>query len=157
MEMTLEVIVVPVSDVNRAKDFYAGKLGFNVDTDAELSDEFRVVQLTPAGSGCSIILMTQGAQMEPGTLKGLQLVVPELRSTRDELAGRGVEVSEVQLIEGGPPRPAEPDDQLDYRGFVFFEDPDGNGWAIQQLSQPLAARTAALAAADGPRGAPDSG
>jgi catechol 2,3-dioxygenase-like lactoylglutathione lyase family enzyme len=157
MEMTLEVIVVPVSDVNRAKDFYAGKLGFNVDTDAELSDEFRVVQLTPAGSGCSIILMTQGAQMEPGTLKGLQLVVPELRSTRDELAGRGVEVSEVQLIEGGPPRPAEPDDELDYRGFVFFEDPDGNGWAIQQLSQPLAARTAALAAADGPRGAPDSG
>jgi len=157
MEMTLEVIVVPVSDVNRAKDFYAGKLGFNVDTDAELSDEFRVVQLTPAGSGCSIILMTQGAQMEPGTLKGLQLVVPELRSTRDELAGRGVEVSEVQLIEGGPPRPAEPDDQLDYRGFVFFEDPDGNGWAIQQLSQPLAARTAALAAADGPRGGPDSG
>ena len=157
MDMTLEVIVVPVSDVNRAKDFYAGKLGFNVDTDAQLSDEFRVVQLTPAGSGCSIILMTQGAQMEPGTLKGLQLVVPELRSTRDDLAGRGVEVSEVQVIEGGPPRPAEPDDQLDFRGFVFFEDPDGNGWAIQQMSQPLAARTAALAAADGPRGAPDSG
>jgi catechol 2,3-dioxygenase-like lactoylglutathione lyase family enzyme len=157
MDMTLEVIVVPVSDVNRAKDFYAGKLGFNVDTDAQLSDEFRGVQLTPAGSGCSIILMTQGAQMEPGSLKGLQLVVPELRSTRDDLAGRGVEVSEVQVIEGGPPRPAEPDDQLDYRGFVFFEDPDGNGWAIQQMSQPLAARTAALAAADGPRGAPDSG
>jgi catechol 2,3-dioxygenase-like lactoylglutathione lyase family enzyme len=156
MEMTLEVIVVPVADVERAKEFYAGKLGFNVDTDAQLSDDFRVVQLTPPGSGCSIILMTQGAQMEPGTLKGPQLVVSDLRATREELAARGVEVSEVQVIAGGPPRLAEPDDQLDYQGFVFFEDPDGNGWAIQQLSQPLAARTAALAAADAPRGAPES-
>jgi SAM-dependent methyltransferase len=155
MEMTLEVIVVPVADVERAKQFYAGKLGFNVDTDAQISDDFRVVQLTPPGSGCSIVLMTQGAQMEPGTLKGLQLVVQDLRSAREELAARGLEVSEVQVIEGGPPRPAEPDEQLDYRGFVFFEDPDGNGWAIQQLSQPLAARTAALAAAEGPHGAPE--
>jgi hypothetical protein len=101
------------------------------------------------------MLMTQGAQMEPGTLKGPQLVVPDLRSFRAELAERGVEASEVQVIAGGPPRPAGPDDQLDYQGFVFLEDPDGNAWAIQQLSQPLAARTAALAAADGPRGAPD--
>lgn len=155
MEMTLEVLVVPVADVERAKEFYAEKLGFNVDTDAQLSDDFRVVQLTPPGSGCSIILMTKGAQMEPGTLKGPQLVVADLRATRQELAERGVEVSEVQVIDGGPPRPAEPDDQLDYRGFVFFEDPDGNGWAIQQLSQPLAERAAALAAATGPRGAPD--
>ena len=156
MEMTLEVIVVPVADVDRAKDFYAGKLGFNVDTDAQLTEDFRVVQLTPPGSGCSIILMTQGAQMKPGTLKGPQLVVPDLRATREELAARGVAVSEVQVVEGGPPRPAGPDDQLDYRGFVFFEDPDGNGWAIQQLSQPLADRTATLAAPEGPRGAPDA-
>jgi catechol 2,3-dioxygenase-like lactoylglutathione lyase family enzyme len=155
MEMTLEVIVVPVADVGRAKDFYAGKLGFNVDTDAQLTEDFRVVQLTPPGSGCSIILMTQGAQMEPGTLKGPQLVVPDLRAAREELAQRGVEVSDVQVIAGGPPRPANPDDQLDYQGFVFFEDPDGNGWAIQQLSQSLAERTTALAAAEGPRGAPD--
>lgn len=156
MDMTLEVIVVPVADVERAKDFYAGKLGFNVDTDAQLSDDFRVVQLTPPGSGCSIVVMTQGAQMEPGTLKGPQLVVPDLRAVREELAERGVEVSEVQVIAGGPPRPAGPDDQLDYQGFVFFEDPDGNTWSIQQVSQPLSERTAALAAADGPRGAPDS-
>jgi catechol 2,3-dioxygenase-like lactoylglutathione lyase family enzyme len=156
MEMTLEVVVVPVADVERAKEFYAGKLGFNVDTDAQLSDAFRVVQLTPPGSGCSIMLMTRGAQMEPGTLKGLQLVVPDLPATREELAARGVEVSEVQVIESGPPRPAEPDEQLDYRGFVFFDDPDGNGWGIQQLSQSLADRTAALAAAEGPRGAPDA-
>jgi catechol 2,3-dioxygenase-like lactoylglutathione lyase family enzyme len=156
MEMTLEVIVVPVADVERAKQFYAGKLGFNVDTDAQLTEDFRVVQLTPPGSGCSILLMTQGVQMEPGTLKGPQLVVQDLRSAREELAQRGVEVSEVQVIEGGPPRPAEPDEELDYRDFVFFEDPDGNGWAIQQLSQSLADRTAALATADSPRGAPDA-
>jgi catechol 2,3-dioxygenase-like lactoylglutathione lyase family enzyme len=155
MDMTLEVIVVPVSDVERAKEFYAGKLGFNVDTDAQPTNDFRVVQLTPPGSGCSIMLMTQGAQLEQGALKGLQLVVQDLRSVREELAGRGVEVSEVQVIAGGPPRPAGPDDQLDYQGFVFFEDPDGNAWAIQQLSQPLAEREAALAPADGPRGAPD--
>ena len=156
MEMTLEVIVVPVTDVERAKDFYAGKLGFNVDTDAQLSDEFRVIQLTPPGSSCSIIVMSQGAQMEPGTLKGPQLVVQDLRAVREELAKRGVEVSEVQVIAGGPPRPATPDDVLDYQGFVFLEDPDGNAWAIQQLSQPLAAREAALDAAEGPRGAPDA-
>jgi catechol 2,3-dioxygenase-like lactoylglutathione lyase family enzyme len=156
MEMTLEVLVVPVSDVERSKDFYADKLGFNVDTDAQLSDDFRVVQLTPPGSGCSIMLMSLGAQMAPGTLKGVQLVVPDLRATREDLAGRGVEVSEVQVIAGGPPRPAGPDDRLDYQGYVFFEDPDGNGWGIQQLSQSLEDRKAALAAADGPRGAPDT-
>lgn len=155
MDMTLEVIVVPVSDVERAKDFYADKVGFRVDTDAQLTDEFRVVQLTPQGSGCSIMLMTQGVQMEPGALKGAQLVVQDIRAAREELAGRGVEVSEVQFIGGGPPRPATPDDQLDYQGYVFFEDPDGNGWAIQQLSQPLAERTAALASAGTPRGAPE--
>jgi catechol 2,3-dioxygenase-like lactoylglutathione lyase family enzyme len=154
--MTLEVLVVPVSDVERSKQFYADKLGFNVDTDAQLSEDFRVVQLTPPGSGCSIMLMSQGAQMEPGTLKGVQLVVPDLRATREELAERGVAVGEVQVIAGGPPRPAAPDDQLDYQGFVFFEDPDGNGWGIQQLSQSLEDRKAALAAAEGPRGAPDS-
>jgi catechol 2,3-dioxygenase-like lactoylglutathione lyase family enzyme len=155
MDMTLEVLVVPVTDVERAKDFYGDKLGFNVDTDAQLSDDFRVVQLTPPGSGCSIMLMSQGAQMAPGTLKGVQLVVPDLRATREELAERGVGVSEVLVMAGGAPRPAGPDDQLDYQGYVFFEDPDGNGWGIQQLSQSLEERQAALAAADGPRGAPD--
>lgn len=150
------MLVVPVSDVERAKDFYGNKLGFNVDTDAQLSEDFRVVQLTPPGSACSIMLMSHGAQMDPGTLKGVQLVVPDLRAARSELAQRGVDVSEVQVIAGGPPRPAGPDDQLDYQGYVFFEDPDGNGWGIQQLSQPLGDRQAALATADGPRGAPET-
>jgi predicted enzyme related to lactoylglutathione lyase len=119
MDMTLEVIVVPVSDVERAKDFYANKVGFRVDTDAQLTDEFRVVQLTPQGSGCSIMLMTQDVQMEPGALKGAQLVVQDIRAAREELAGRGVEVSEVQ--------------NFDWGSFVFFSDPDGNGWSVQQL------------------------
>ena len=156
MTMTLEVLVVPVSDVERSRAFYADKLGFDVDTDAQLSEDFRVVQLTPPGSGCSIMLMSQGGHMAPGSLKGVQLVVPDLRATREELAERGVDVSEVQVIAGGPPRPAGPDDQLDYQGYVFFEDPDGNGWGIQQLSQSLEDRKAALAAADGPRGAPET-
>jgi catechol 2,3-dioxygenase-like lactoylglutathione lyase family enzyme len=156
MNMTLEVLVVPVTDVERAKEFYGDQLGFKVDTDAQLSEDFRVVQLTPPGSACSIMLMSQGAQMDPGSLKGAQLVVHDLRATREELVGRGVPVSEVQVIAGGPPRPAGPDDQLDYQGFVFFEDPDGNAWAIQQLSQPLADRQAALAGADTPRAAPES-
>jgi catechol 2,3-dioxygenase-like lactoylglutathione lyase family enzyme len=156
MEMTLEVLVVPVSDVERSREFYADKLGFDVDTDAQLSEDFRVVQLTPPGSGCSIMLMSRGAQMQPGTLKGVQLVVADLRAAREELAGRGVDVSEVLVIAGGPPRPAGPDDQLDYQGYVFFEDPDGNGWGIQQLSQSLPDRQAALATAEGPRGAPET-
>jgi catechol 2,3-dioxygenase-like lactoylglutathione lyase family enzyme len=156
MEMTLEVLVVPVSDVERSREFYADKLGFDVDTDAQLSEDFRVVQLTPPGSGCSIMLMSRGAQMQPGTLKGVQLVVPDLRAAREELAGRGVDVSEVLVIAGGPPRPAGPDDQLDYQGYVFFEDPDGNGWGIQQLSQSLPDRQAALATAEEPRGAPET-
>jgi catechol 2,3-dioxygenase-like lactoylglutathione lyase family enzyme len=157
MEMTLEVVVVPVSDVDRAKDFYAGKLGFDVDTDAQVTDEFRVVKMTPPGSSCSIVVMNQNQQMEPGTLKGLQLVVSDLRAAHDELTGRGVDMSEVQVFDGAAPRPAGGDDQLDFQGYVFFEDPDGNGWAIQQLSQPLAERQAALAGRDAPRTAPTAG
>ena len=127
-----------------------------MDTDAQLTADFRVVQLTPPGSGCSIILMSQGNQMQPGTLKGQQLVVQDVRAAREELLARGVEVGEVQFVGGGPPRPAEPDDQLDYQGFLFFDDPDGNTWAIQQLSQPLVERQRALARQDGPRGAPEA-
>ena len=140
MNWTLEVVVVPVSDVDRAKDFYGEKLGFHVDHDTTVSPGNRIVQLTPPGSGCSIVVMTQGAQMEPGTLKGLQLVVQDLRAAHAELLARGIDVSDIQVFEDGAPRPAREDDELDYEGFVFFRDPDGNGWAIQQLSTPLAER-----------------
>ncbi len=132
MHWTLEVVVVPVSDVDRAKAFYAEQLGFNVDHDTKVSDGNRIVQLTPSGSGCSIVV-GEGIvpDMAPGSLMGLQLVVPDLRAARAELVERGVEVSEIKVI-GKSPR-AHPD-PLDNVGFVFFSDPDGNGWAVQQIS-----------------------
>ena len=132
MNWTLEVVVVPVSDVDRAKAFYAEQLGFNVDHDITGSEGNRLVQLTPPGSGCSIV-MGEGMvpDMPPGSLKGLQLVVPDIHAARDQLVERGVEAGEVQVLGQNPtPQP----DPLDNVGFVFFSDPDGNGWAVQQIS-----------------------
>ncbi|MGC5017705.1 VOC family protein [Micromonospora sp. DT47] len=133
MNWTLEVVVVPVSDIDRAKAFYADQLGFHVDHDTRIGDDVRIVQLTPPGSGCSIVI-GRGAvpDMPPGSLKGLQLVVPDLEKARAELVGRGVEVSEIQVL-GRNPRPVP--DPLDNVGFVFFTDPDGNAWGVQQISE----------------------
>jgi predicted enzyme related to lactoylglutathione lyase len=119
MEWKLELVAVPVSDVDRAKAFYAEKVGFNADHDHRVSDEVRFVQLTPPGSACSIALGTGISQSQPGSVQGLQLVVSDVNAAREELAERGVEVSEVQ--------------EFDWGSFVFFSDPDGNGWAVQQL------------------------
>jgi len=132
MNWTLEVVIVPVSDVDRAKSFYANQLGFAVDHDTTISDEVRIVQLTPPGSGCSIVI-GKGAvpDMPPGSLKGLQLVVPDIKKARARLVERGVEVGEIQVM-GDNPTPVP--DPLDNVGFVFFSDPDGNGWAVQQIS-----------------------
>jgi catechol 2,3-dioxygenase-like lactoylglutathione lyase family enzyme len=132
MNWTLEVVVVPVSDVDRAKAFYADQLGFNLDHDTRLGDGNRVVQLTPPGSGCSVVV-GHGVvpEMPPGSIQGLQLVVPDIHAARAQLAERGVQVSEVQVL-GENPVPV--DDPLDNVGFVFFSDPDGNGWAVQQIS-----------------------
>jgi catechol 2,3-dioxygenase-like lactoylglutathione lyase family enzyme len=132
MNWTLEVVVVPVADVDRAKAFYAEQLGFNVDHDTRVSEGNRIVQLTPPGSGCSIVV-GEGIvpDMEPGSLKGLQLVVPDLQAARTELDQRGVEVGEIQVMGESPtPQP----DALDNVGFFFFSDPDGNGWGVQQIS-----------------------
>jgi len=136
MNWTLEVVAVPVSDVDRAKAFYAEKLGFDVDHDAKISEEFRVVQLTPPGSGCSIVVGKGLVDMRPGLLKGLQLVVNDIRAAHALLVERGVGVGEVQVIGKGAsgPRPARDGEDLDNVGFVFFSDPDGNGWAVQQIS-----------------------
>ncbi len=134
MNWTLEVVVVPVSDVDRAKSFYAEKLGFAVDHDTEISDEYRVVQLTPPGSGCSIVVGKGMAGMTPGSLRGVQLVVNDIRAARVQLVERGVGVGEVQVVGASGPRPAQDGEDLDYVGFVFFSDPDGNEWAVQQLS-----------------------
>jgi catechol 2,3-dioxygenase-like lactoylglutathione lyase family enzyme len=132
MNWTLEVVIVPVSDVDRAKSFYADRLGFNVDHDSRISEGNRIVQLTPPGSGCSIVI-GEGVlpPMSPGSLKGLQLVVNDIHKAHAELAERGVDVSDVQVI-GENPRPVP--DPLDNVGFVFFSDPDGNSWTVQQIS-----------------------
>ena len=132
MNWTLEVVVVPVSDVDRAKAFYSEQLGFHVDHDTRVSEGNRIVQLTPPGSGCSVVI-GEGLvpDMTPGSLKGLQLVVPDIQAARAELVERGVDVSDVRVV-GENPRPQP--DPLDNVGFVFFSDPDGNGWAVQQIS-----------------------
>ena len=134
MNWTLEVMVVPVSDVDRAKAFYAEQLGFIVDhdtKDAKVTEGKRIVQLTPPGSGCSIVLGEGITDMPPGSLKGLQLVVSDIDAARAQLAKQGVEVGEIQVLGENPtPQP----DPLDNVGFVFFSDPDGNGWAVQQIS-----------------------
>ena len=133
--MKLEVVVVPVSDIDRAKAFYNDKVGFNVDVDNSPTDEFRVVQLTPPGSACSITLIKGPGtpQMEPGSLQGLQMTVPDIFAVHDELAERGVDVSEVQTFDqqAGEFRNVEGEPEP-FNAFVFFNDPDGNGWALQQ-------------------------
>ncbi|WP_309573486.1 VOC family protein [Deinococcus sp.] len=133
MNWTLEVVVVPVTDIDRARTFYEDGLGFRVDHDIQMGSARRLVQLTPPGSGCSIVLGPQPQSMPPGGLHGMQLVVSDLRAAREELLARGVEVGEIQVL-GGPPRPATPDDDLNHVGFLFLKDPDGNGWAVQQIS-----------------------
>jgi catechol 2,3-dioxygenase-like lactoylglutathione lyase family enzyme len=122
MDYKLELIAVPVSDVDRAKAFYVDRAGFNPDHDHRISDELRFVQLTPPGSACSITIGTGITDAEPGSVKGLQLVVDDADAAYADLAGRGVEVSDVQDFPWGR--------------FVFFSDPDGNGWAVQQIVTP---------------------
>ena len=119
IDWRLELIQVPVSDVDRAKAFYADKAGFIAEHDHQVSDELRFVQLTPPGSACSISLTSGAHQMAPGSLEGLQLVVADIEKAREELVGRGVEVSDVQDFPWGR--------------FVFFADPDGNRWSVQQI------------------------
>ncbi|WP_370971040.1 VOC family protein [Amycolatopsis sp. cg9] len=132
MEWTLEVVVVPVSDIDRAKAFYADQLGFTLDHDVAPADGVRIVQLTPPGSGCSVVI-GKGAvpDMPPGSLKGLQLVVKDLPKAHAELLERGVDAGEIQVIGAGP---WDGKADLDNVGFVFFTDPDGNAWAVQQIS-----------------------
>ena len=135
MRWALEVVVIAVTDIDRAKQFYSEKLGFNLDHDNRSGDHFRVVQFTPPGSGCSIAFGKGLAEGEPGSIPGLQLVVPDLRKAREELIARGLDIGQIQYFDpAAGPRPATDDDNLDFSGFLFFSDPDGNNWAIQQAS-----------------------
>ena len=130
MDWKLEVVPIPVSDVDLAKRFYAEKVGFNEDLDTRISDEIRLVQLTPPGSGCSIHLSSGILEkMLPGVVEGLQLVVSDIEAARSELIERGVEVSPVQHMEGGEWVEGRGGD---WNSFVFFSDPDGNGWVLQE-------------------------
>lgn len=119
MDWKLELVALPVSDVDRAKAFYAEKVGFHVDHDQRVSEGLRFVQLTPPGSACSIALGEGVTDATPGSVRGMQMVVADIHAAHAELAGRGVEVSEVQVLPWG--------------SFVFFSDPDGNRWSVQQL------------------------
>lgn len=129
MDLTLELVVVPVSDVDRSKAFYADTCGFVVDVDHSAGDDFRVVQLTPPGSACSISIGKGLAKMEPGSLQGLQLCVTDIEAARAELAGRGLDVSSIRSFEGGVWKDGHGGP---WNSFAFFSDPDGNGWTIQE-------------------------
>jgi catechol 2,3-dioxygenase-like lactoylglutathione lyase family enzyme len=117
--MKLEVVHVPVTDVDRAKAFYTEQIGFNADHDHQVNEELRFVQLTPPGSACSIAIGTGLTEMQPGSIEGLMMVVPDVQAARDELRRRGTEVSEIDVQPWG--------------SFVYFSDPDGNSWVLQQL------------------------
>lgn len=119
MQMRLELVFVPVTDVDRAKAFYTENIGFRADHDHQVTDELRFVQLTPPGSACSIAIGTGLTEMQPGSIKGLQMVVADIQEARDELLQRGAEVGEIEVLPWG--------------SFVSFSDPDGNTWALQQL------------------------
>ena len=126
MDLKLEVVPIPVSVVDAAKAFYTGQVGFNLDHDARPTPGMRVVQMTPPGSACSVVIGEGLPLGEPGSVKGVQLVVEDIDAVREQLAGRGVGVSEVQQLgpEGTPGS-----------RFVFFDDPDGNTWAVQELKR----------------------
>ena len=133
MDWKIEVVTIPVSDIERARDFYSEKVGFNLDIDYRISDEIHLVQLTPPGSACSIHLGTSTTAMEPGSIDGLFLVVGDVRAARAELMGRGVDVGDVQVFDEGAYRPAREGENLDLVGCVYFSDPDGNRWCVQQI------------------------
>ncbi|SMH40522.1 Catechol 2,3-dioxygenase [Rathayibacter oskolensis] len=122
MDMKLELVPVPVTDVDRAKDFYVTSIGFVADHDHVVNEGLRFVQLTPPGSACSIVLGVGITEMEPGSQKGLQMVVENAEQAREELLGRGAPVSEI--------------DSQPWGEFVYFADPDGNTWALQQIVYP---------------------
>jgi catechol 2,3-dioxygenase-like lactoylglutathione lyase family enzyme len=129
MEWKLEVVIVPVTDVDRAKHFYSEQVGFVVDHDTRISDALRIVQLTPPGSGCSIVIGAGMSEMTPGSQQGVQLVVPDIEAARAQLLARGVEASTIQHNEGGAWVEGRGGD---WNSFIFFNDPDGNGWVVQE-------------------------
>jgi catechol 2,3-dioxygenase-like lactoylglutathione lyase family enzyme len=156
VDMKFEIVVIPVSDVDRAKEFYGTKLGWRLDADYDNGRDFRVIQFTPPGSGCSIIFGRNVTGAVPGTVQGLYLIVPDIAAARTELVARGIQVSEAFHSPGdvyaGPDEPylfgrirvngPDPENRS-YRSFASFRDPDGNGWLFQQITSRLPGRVAA--------------
>jgi predicted enzyme related to lactoylglutathione lyase len=122
MDWKIELVAIPVTDVDRAKAFYVDQAGFNADHDHEVNENLRFVQLTPPGSACSIVLGTGITQVPPGSVQGVQMVVADIEAAKAELNGRGVDCGEIQEFPWGR--------------FVFFSDPDGNGWSVQEIQRP---------------------
>jgi catechol 2,3-dioxygenase-like lactoylglutathione lyase family enzyme len=132
MEYKLELILLPVSDVDRAKAFYEG-LGFNLDVDHHAGNDFRVIQFTPSGSACSIAFGIGISKAEPGSVQGIHLIVKDITAARDELVDRGVEVSEIRHMTPGGWKPGVDPDHARYNSFADFADPDGNSWVLQEV------------------------
>ena len=133
MDWKLELVLLPVTDVDRAKAFYSEKLGFHVDVDHHASEQFRVVQLTPPGSACSISIGIGITQAVPGSVQGLHLVVTDIEAAHAELVDRGVAAGEIFHFESGQQAPGPDPERRDYGSFLGFSDPDGNSWVVQEV------------------------
>jgi len=141
MDWKLELVLLPVADVDRAKTFYIDKAGFKLDVDHRASDDFRVIQLTPPGSACSISFGIGITKAAPGSVQGLHLVVSDIVAARTELDERGVDASEIFHFDAGKQAPGPDPERRDYGSFLSFSDPDGNSWVVQEVrrgAQPVA-------------------
>ena len=136
MDSKLEVVIVPVKDIDRAKTFYVDKLGFNLDVDHKAGDEFRVVQMTPPGSACSVTVGKGISDAAPGSYRGTHLIVTDVEAARAELVGNGVEVSEIRHMTPEGWKPGVDPGRTDYNSFADFADPDGNTWILQEVKHP---------------------
>ena len=135
MDLKLELVVIPVTDVDRAKNFYVKNAGFNLDVDMSFGDDFRVVQLTPPGSACTIGIGKGISEAAPGSVQGLFLIVSDILASRAELVERGVTVDEVRHLESGEWVPGPDPERANYASFADFKDPDGNGFVLQEVGQ----------------------
>ncbi|MGH2752891.1 MAG: VOC family protein [Actinomycetota bacterium] len=133
MDLKLELVLVPVADVDRARDFYTEKVGFNLDVDTQPAPGLRIVQMTPPGSACSITIGTGLELAEPGSVRGLHLVVSDIEAVRTELVERGVEVSEITHFEAGERKPGADPERSNYGSYADFSDLDGNTWVLQEV------------------------
>ena len=133
MDFKLELVLIPVSDVDRVKEFYVEKCGFNLDVDHQSGDEFRVVQITPPGSACSLTIGIGLSDAAPGSYRGTHLIVTDIEAARAELVGRGVDVSEIRHMTSSGWVPGADPEHTDYGSFADFKDPDGNSWVLQEV------------------------